>query len=1187
MDYIPRFRLPIAKEKIKVGPEPPELTTMFESYTSIVPIDLAKIEQKLDETTGILKQKAYAQTSSKDQFELNGTILFLNVNKRLEKEVRSKLLNTNSGLGKYMLEAQKRLQTMKFDLVLKEPQIELMKSLEPQSDELLLSRAKLLENQTINIKESIDVIGKYIVLKTGKIEGFGQTYAPLAFFKAGSPNLEKLKPILFNEKKESTKNITKNLSKEITKLLEKPINVNESINKSEEKEENAKAKEEEETAITIAEPTEEFATIAHQVSKVLHRDPIEIKLPAKTSEGKVIEAFAPINRMGFPYFMWYVYNKYRLAELPKDFDPDYCKKIKGSEESAIALQAYQKMVRDYLQKSSPYRGLLVNHGLGSGKSCASIAAMESIFAPGNKPIFVFTPASLEPNYVGELMTCGPFVFRLKNYWYFQPIEDVNKPTAELAFLLNIMKMNRAMIKKINGAWIPIPSKSPNFDSLTPAQQEAIRTQIQDHIHYRIEFHHYNSGTFGEKLIDWACNHPTIFDGATVIIDELHNLVRKINNSYLEPTYQKYESSSMAQYVPKFCKVRHQYKSGYLFYRLLRNAVGCKVVGLSATPIVNFPQELGILANILGGDTRMIDMDANNFPNREMLTNILRQHPEIDFAEVLPKESGGVLRITPIPSGFRKVLSESNQLKGYVKIDGLISNNTEMNRERDLDSFFNRVSEYVINKIPTIKLSNPKYSSITKLPDLNEEFVDVFIDQDKFEVKPEMKYVLAARLSGLISYYKGARPETMPKVGSDNIIELDMSETQLGYYTKIREQEIKKERMKPKSFELSTSIFKKEVAKTFKVESRMACDFAFPDDIERPRPNKLSSLIEKEIDEDEEVKEKSEDEAEEEFEEDSKEEKSSDKDYNERLEVALQTFNETPDKYFSNENLKRFSPKYQTILDNITKSPGPTLVYTQFYKLEGVRLFLAAIEYQQKYVELDIVPDGKGSWKLSDTTIKAGKVPRYMTYTGSVSNEKRDLLRNIFNGKWEKIPSALANQVKELSGQEHNRDGTICKIFVITQAGAEGISLANVRQVHIMEPFWNNVRTEQVKGRAIRTCSHEDLPLEDRVVDIFTYVMKFSKEQIAKRQVTETLLNMDRGLSTDQQILQIAKAKEHLNNSLIDVMKSSAIDCELFKKENGFNQACYRISGINETNMNYLYHPILESHLREPTVRTKV
>ena len=138
----------------------------------------------------------------------------------------------------------------------------------------------------------------------------------------------------------------------------------------------------------------------------------------------------------------------------------------------------------------------------------------------------------------------------------------------------------------------------------------------------------------------------------------------------------------------------------------------------------------------------------------------------------------------------------------------------------------------------------------------------------------------------------------------------------------------------------------------------------------------------------------------------------------------------------------------------------------------------------------------------------------------------------------------------------------------------------------MEPYWNKVRTEQVKGRAIRTCSHEDLPLDQRVVDIYTYIMKFSKEQIAKRKVTETLLNMDEGITTDQQILKIASSKEKLNNSLLDVMKSSAIDCELFKKENGFNKACYRISGINETNMDYLFHPVLDSDIRSKAIRIK-
>ena len=45
---------------------------------------------------------------------------------------------------------------------------------------------------------------------------------------------------------------------------------------------------------------------------------------------------------------------------------------------------------------------------------------------------------------------------------------------------------------------------------------------------------------------------------------------------------------------------------------------------------------------------------------------------------------------------------------------------------------------------------------------------------------------------------------------------------------------------------------------------------------------------------------------------------------------------------------------------------------------------------------------------------------------------------------------------------------------------------NVRQVHILEPFWNEVRINQLIGRAIRQCSHEDLPLEERYVDVYRY-----------------------------------------------------------------------------------------------------
>ena len=56
----------------------------------------------------------------------------------------------------------------------------------------------------------------------------------------------------------------------------------------------------------------------------------------------------------------------------------------------------------------------------------------------------------------------------------------------------------------------------------------------------------------------------------------------------------------------------------------------------------------------------------------------------------------------------------------------------------------------------------------------------------------------------------------------------------------------------------------------------------------------------------------------------------------------------------------------------------------------------------------------------------------------------------------------------------------------------GIDLKNVRWVHITEPYWHPVRIEQVIGRARRICSHDELNEEERTVEVFIYLMEFSK-----------------------------------------------------------------------------------------------
>jgi len=295
------------------------------------------------------------------------------------------------------------------------------------------------------------------------------------------------------------------------------------------------------------------------------------------------------------------------------------------------------------------------------------------------------------------------------------------------------------------------------------------------------------------------------------------------------------------------------------------------------------------------------------------------------------------------------------------------------------------------------------------------------------------------------------------------------------------------------------------------------------------------------------------------------------------------------EYFSPQALPTISPKFQAILDRLMLSQGPALVYSNFKTLEGVGLFSVALEFQQKYTKFDIVKTASGDWALSPETIAAGAGSglRYVTYTGDEERAKRNIMLAIFNGKWGRVPGTLAAQVKELTGSESNLHGEIIKVIMITQSGAEGISLANVRQVHIMEPYWNYVRLDQVKGRAIRICSHMDLPPEERTVDIFTYVMKFADRQIKERLVDETIVNIDGADTTDQSIFRLLMSKKKLSDSILDVMKKSAVDCELNSTENG-GYACYRFTG-DGSSTEPLFHPVVEIDvtLAEGSVRAAV
>ena len=131
--------------------------------------------------------------------------------------------------------------------------------------------------------------------------------------------------------------------------------------------------------------------------------------------------------------------------------------------------------------------------------------------------------------------------------------------------------------------------------------------------------------------------------------------------------------------------------------------------------------------------------------------------------------------------------------------------------------------------------------------------------------------------------------------------------------------------------------------------------------------------------------------------------------------------------------------------------------------------------------------------------------------------------------------------------------------MITSSGAEGISLKNVRYVHIMEPYWHPVRMEQVIGRARRICSHEELPADERNVKVYLYLMRFTDQQLvpavakggmaSKGLLEKDVSKLDKTtpLTSDQALYEISNIKEEINKQLLRAVKESAFDCALHAK----------------------------------------
>jgi superfamily II DNA or RNA helicase len=123
-----------------------------------------------------------------------------------------------------------------------------------------------------------------------------------------------------------------------------------------------------------------------------------------------------------------------------------------------------------------------------------------------------------------------------------------------------------------------------------------------------------------------------------------------------------------------------------------------------------------------------------------------------------------------------------------------------------------------------------------------------------------------------------------------------------------------------------------------------------------------------------------------------------------------------------------------------------------------------------------------------------------------------------------------------NGEKIDISGEKIKVVLISQAGSEGLDFKAIRQIHILEPWYNMNRNEQIIGRGVRNFSHKDLPFEKRNVQIFLY---------------GTILKNDLEEAADLYVYRISEIKAIKIGKITRLLKETSVDCIINHEQTEF------------------------------------
>ncbi len=754
--------------------------------------------------------------------------------------------------------------------------------------------------------------------------------------------------------------------------------------------------------------------------------------------------------------------------------------------SEFRLSPFQSFLKNYISIDTPYNGILVMYSTGVGKTCAAISIAEGFkktLKQMGKRILVLT--TLRKNFENEL-------FNFKK-------EDEMKKSAD-------------EIVQCTGKEYELPA---DFKFLSLKQK---KYEVQKIIRSYYQFFGYQKfANYVMKMTNgWDGTEDKIndeikrfihreFDDRVIIIDEVHNIKTDVKNE-LDKAIQP------------------------ILLSIMKYANNVKLVLMSATPMFDVPEEIIFILNLLLANDKRELVRKEDIFNRdgtlqpeaiELLSRLLkgyvsyaRGEKPLQFPFRLYPEDAIIPQLEYYMSG--KKIEEEKKIR-FTKVV-----------ECEMESVQNATYLHFLNKKlkegKIKQVSDMDVNEINEIIEDNETIINENNEEDGDETdvnENENKNINLKKLKLNVKSKKGKEKLNENKSQPKSILDALTYISTVVYPTTIKDNETEEEEEE----NMNTTSRKKDDENKLSLSRYGSFGKEGIDnntDNGRGGYYKVSSIRDglKTVQ------------------------------YKYQSHAIINNGKSSQAPFADEKYLDRYSAKFAKILEELKRAEGLCFVYSRYVD-DGI-LPLALMLEQNGFERVTV----KGETRLLDEPIASGsqwgKRPPICYKCGLTfkeGNHNKDVKGShtfyrakyiLYFGESKDIIRTTKEMALEKFTSRTNKYGEEIKVFLGTRTVSEGLNFKRLRQVHILQPWFNLSRHEQIIGRAIRNCSHQDLPIEHRNVEIFQYACILNKNTKGVKKGMETV---------DLKYYRLAENKDRIIKKIMRLLKESAVDCNLFRKHN--------------------------------------